>query len=85
MNLKSVQNDVEIARSQKEMKTEGSYGNIHHSIEAGEEGPSDDWSIANEGMESCVKFPSSTPVEIVHLYRKLDLERRELEKQRIYF
>ena len=50
----------------------------------GEEGPSDDWSTTNEGMESCVKFPSSTPIEIVELYRKLDLRRRELEKQRIY-
>ena len=35
-------------------------------------------------MESCVKFPSSTPVEIVQLYQNLDLQRRELEKQRIY-
>ena len=43
-----------------------------------------DSSTTNEGMESCVKFPSSTPVEIVQLYRKLDLHRRELEKQRIY-
>ena len=35
-------------------------------------------------MGSCVKFPSSTPIEIVELYRKLDLQRRELEKQRIH-
>ena len=35
-------------------------------------------------MESCVKFPNSTPIEIVELYIKLDLQRRELEKQRIY-
>jgi len=35
-------------------------------------------------MENCVKFPSSTAIEIVKLYRKLDLQRRELEKQRIY-
>ena len=36
-------------------------------------------------MESCVKFPSSTPIEIVKLYRKLDLQRRNLEKKRTYF
>ena len=35
-------------------------------------------------MESCVKFPSSTPIKIVELYRKLDLQRRKLEKKRIY-
>ena len=35
-------------------------------------------------MESCVKFPSSTLVEIVQLYQKLDLQRRNLEKQGIY-
>ena len=35
-------------------------------------------------MESCVMFPNSTPIEIFELYRKLDLQRRELEKQRIY-
>ena len=28
LNLKFVQNDANIARSQEEMKTEGSYGNI---------------------------------------------------------
>ena len=84
LNLKSVQNDAEIARSQKEMKIEGSHGNIQQNIEAEEEGPSDDWSKASEGMESYVKFPSSTPIEIVELYRKLDLQRRKLEKQRIY-
>ena len=28
LNLKSIQNDAEIARSQEEMNTEGSYGNI---------------------------------------------------------
>ena len=35
-------------------------------------------------MEICVKFPISTPIEIVELYRMLELQRRELEKQRIY-
>ena len=83
-NLKFVQNDAEIAKYQKEVKTEGSQGNIEQNIEAEEEGPYDDWSISNECMESCVKFPSSTPVEIVKLYRKLDLQRRELEKQKIH-
>jgi len=34
-------------------------------------------------MESCVKFPKSTPIEIIELYRKLDFQRRELERQRI--
>ena len=42
LNLKFVQNDAEITRSQEEMKTEGSYGNIQQNIEAEEEGPSDD-------------------------------------------
>ena len=31
-----------------------------------------------------MKFPSSTPNEVVKLYRKLDLQRRELERQRTY-
>ena len=35
-------------------------------------------------MESCVKFPNSTPIEIFELYRKLDLQRRDLEKYKIY-
>ena len=35
-------------------------------------------------MERCVKFPSSTPNEVIELYRKLDLQRRELERQRTY-
>ena len=34
-------------------------------------------------MENCVKFPNSTPIEIIELYRKLDFQRRELERQRI--
>jgi len=34
-------------------------------------------------MDNCVKFPKSTPIEIIELYRKLDFQRRELEKQRI--
>jgi len=45
---------------------------------------SDDRSITKEGMENCVKFPNSTPIEIIELYRKLDFQRRELEKQRMY-
>lgn len=34
-------------------------------------------------MENCVKFPKSTSIEIIELYRKLDFQTRELEKQRI--
>jgi len=48
------------------------------------ENASNDWSITKEGMENCVKFPNSTPTEIIELYRKLDFQRRELEKKRIY-
>ena len=70
---------------QEEMKTKGSYGNIQQNIEVGKEGPSDDWSTANEGMESYVRFPSFILVEIVQLYQKIYLQRRELEKQRTYF
>ena len=44
---------------------------------------SDDLSITKEGMEKCVKFRNSTPIEIIELYRKLDFQRRELERQRI--
>ena len=80
LNLKAVQIDAEIARSQKEMKTKES----NYNIGAEREGPTDDWSRAGEGMENCVKFPSSTPNEVVELYRKLDLQRRELERQRTY-
>ena len=47
-------------------------------------GPSNDWSTTSEGIENCVKFPNSTLIEIVELYRKLDLQRRKLKKQRIY-
>ena len=72
LNLKSVQIDAEIARSQEEMKTKESNQNIG----AEREGPVDDWLKSGEGMENCVKFPSSTPNEIVELYRKLDLQRR---------
>ena len=35
-------------------------------------------------MENCVKFPNSTQIEIIELYIKLDFQRRELEKKRIY-
>ena len=77
LNLKYIHNYAKIARYQKEMKTNGSHGNIQQNIELEEEEPSDDWSAANEGMEICVKFPSSTPIEIVKLYRNLDLQGRE--------
>ena len=63
---------------------EGSNENIQQNIEAKKERPSDDWSTTNKGTERHVKFPNSTPIGIVELYRKLDLQRRELEKQRIY-
>ena len=69
LNLKSVQINAEIARSQEEMKTKKS----NQSIKAEEGRPSDDESKVGEGIENCVKFPSSTPIEIVELYRKLDL------------
>ena len=62
------------------MKTKES----NQSIGAEREGPADDWSRAGEGMENYVKFLSSTPNEIFELYRKLDLQRRELERQRTY-
>ena len=48
------------------------------------EGPYDDWSTTSEGIENCVKFPNSSPIEIIELYRMLKLQRRKLEKQRIY-
>lgn len=51
-------------------------------LEKGER-TSNDLSITKEGMENCVKFSKSTPIEIVELYRKLDFQRRELERQRI--
>ena len=73
LNLKSVQINAEIVRSQKEgMKTEESNENIQQNIGARDEGPSNG-SKVGEGMENCVKFSSSTPNEIVELYRKLDL------------
>ena len=80
MNLKAVQINDEIERSQKEMKMKDS----NQDVGAEREGPADDWSRTGEGMESCVKFPSSTPNKVVELYRKLDLQRRELERQRTY-
>ena len=69
LNLKVVQIDAEIARSQEEMKTKESTQNV----DAERERPTDDWSRVGEGMENRVKFPSSTPNEIVELYRKLDI------------
>eukprot|EP00253_Pinus_taeda_P020545 PITA_20545 len=73
---KVVQINDEIARSQKEMKTKESNQDV--GIER--EQPTDSWSSTGEGMESCVKFPKSTPNEVIELYRKLDLQRRELER-----
>jgi len=35
---------------------------------------SDDLSITKGGMENCVKFPKSTLIEIIELYRKLDFQ-----------
>ena len=35
---------------------------------------SHDLPITKEGMESYVKFPNSTPIEIIELYRKLDFQ-----------
>jgi len=72
LNLKSIQINVEIARSQEEMKTKKSNQNIG----AEREGPSDDESKASEGIGNCVKFPCFTPNEIVELYRKQDIQRR---------
>ena len=74
LNLKAVQIDAEMARSQEAMKTKESNQNV----DAEKERPAD------EGMENYVKFLSSTPNEIVELYRKLDLQRRELERKRTY-
>ena len=54
-------------------------------VDAEREGPADDWSNTSGGMENHVKFPRSTPNEVVELYRKLDLQRRELERQRTYW
>ena len=50
---------------------------------AEEEGPCDDGSKENEEMGDCVKFPNFTSSKIIELYRELDLQRRNLEKQRI--
>ena len=75
MNLKAVQIDDEITRSPKEMKKKES----NQDIDAEKEGPTDDGSSTKDDMENRVKFPSSTPKEVVELYRKLDLQRRELE------
>ena len=48
LNLKTVQIDAEIARSQEEMKTKKSNQNIG----AQREGPADDWSRTGEGIEN---------------------------------
>ena len=48
------------------------------------EGRSHDWSKTSEGIENYVNFPNFTPIEIIELYRKLDLQRIKFEKKRIY-
>jgi len=80
LNLKAIQIDDELARSQKEMKTKES----NQDVDTEREGPADDRSSTTEGMENRVKFTSSTPNEVFELYRKLDLRRRELKRQRTY-
>ena len=76
LNLISIQINNKIARSREELKTRESNENI----EAENEGPSDDRSRTSEGIKGCVRFPKSTPIEVVELYRRLDFQRRELEK-----
>jgi len=80
LNLKAVQINDEMTRSQEEMKMKESTQNV--GVER--EKPADDWLRSGEGMENHVKFPSFIPNEVVELYRKLDLQRRELERQRTY-
>ena len=41
---------------------------------------SKDLSIIKEGMENYMKFPKSTPIEIIELYRKLYFQITKLEK-----
>ena len=84
LNLKSVQINAEIVRSQGEMKTEESSEKIHQNVEAEDEGPSDDWSRTSRGIRGCVRFPKPTPIGVVELYRRLDFQRRKLEEQRTY-
>ena len=75
LNLKSVQINAEIVRSQEEdMKKEESNENIQQNIEAEREGPADDWSRASRGIKGWVRFPKYTPIEVVELYRKLDFK-----------
>lgn len=69
LNLKAIQINDE------KMKTKESNQNV---------GPADDCSRVVEGIKGYVKFPSSTPKEVVELYRKLYRERRELERQMTY-
>ena len=63
----------------KDVKEEEAYWKDLEKVER----TSDNLSITKEGMENCVKFPKSTPIKIVELYRKLYFQRRELERQRI--
>ena len=73
---KVVQINDETTRSLKEMHK----GESNEDIDAEKEGPADDGSSTKDDMENRVKFPSSTPKEVVELYRKIDLQRRELER-----
>ena len=61
LNLKFVQINAEIARYQEKLKTQESNENI----EARGEGPSNDQSRTSEGIKFCVRFPKSTPMEVV--------------------
>ena len=72
LNLKSVQVNAEIVRSQEEMKTEASNEGIQQNVDAEREGPTRDWSRTSRGIKGCVRFPKSTPMEVVELYRRLD-------------
>ena len=56
----------------KDVKEEEVYGK---ELAKGER-TSNDLSMTKEGIENCVKFPKSTPIEVIELYRKLDFQRR---------
>lgn len=56
----------------------------NQNVDAEKEGPAEDWSRVVERINGYVKFPKSTPNEVIELYRKLDLQRRELERQRTH-
>ena len=56
----------------------------NQNVDAEKEGLAEDCSRVVEGINGYVKFPKSTPNEVIELYRKLDLQRRELERQRTH-